>query len=139
MSPQSIARLVGVVGVVTAIIFAVIPMNNGADCGSAIFPAKHEERMGQYLPSALAAEIDRLREEVELSPALVAINNSKISSLIDQSKYRDQSTGIKCPDEVKNRRVLSITIGGLGLLIFLFGSQIVTQKATKREESDLNL
>jgi len=45
-----------------------------------------DERGATDLPPEAQAEINILREEVELSPALVAINNSKISSLIN--KYR---------------------------------------------------
>jgi len=45
-----------------------------------------DERGAKDLPPEAQAEINILREEVELSPALVAINNSKISSLIN--KYR---------------------------------------------------
>ena len=45
-----------------------------------------DERGATDLPPEAQAEINVLREEVELSPALVAINNSKISSLIN--KYR---------------------------------------------------
>ena len=45
-----------------------------------------DERGARDLPPEAQAEINVLREEVELSPALVAINNSKISSLIN--KYR---------------------------------------------------
>jgi len=45
-----------------------------------------DERGAKDLPPEAQAEINVLREEVELSPALVAINNSKISSIIN--KYR---------------------------------------------------
>jgi glycine betaine/proline transport system permease protein len=45
-----------------------------------------DERGATDLPPEAQAEINILREEVELSPTLVAINNSKISSLIN--KYR---------------------------------------------------
>jgi len=45
-----------------------------------------DERGATDLPPEAQVEINILREEVELSPTLVAINNSKISSLIN--KYR---------------------------------------------------
>ena len=62
---------------VTAVIFVLIGSISGWT---------FDERGAKDLPPEAQAEINVLREEVEISPALVAINNSKISSLIN--KYR---------------------------------------------------
>ena len=62
---------------ITAVLFVLIGSISGWT---------FDERGATDLPPEAQAEINVLREEVELSPALVAINNSKISSLIN--KYR---------------------------------------------------
>tara|TARA_Y100000590_G_scaffold413177_1_gene508765 strand:+ start:107 stop:595 length:489 start_codon:yes stop_codon:yes gene_type:complete len=36
-----------------------------------------------------------------------------------------------CEDEVKNRRNLALIIGGVGVLITLFGAEVITQKPNK--------
>jgi len=81
LSPHRPLRVTIAWGKILAGVSAVILVLIGSISGWTF-----DERGAQDLPPEAQAEINILREEVELSPALVAINNSKISSLIN--KYR---------------------------------------------------
>ena len=81
LSPHRPLRVTIAWGKILAGVSAVILVLIGSISGWTF-----DERGAKDLPPEAQAEINVLREEVELSPALVAINNSKISSIIN--KYR---------------------------------------------------
>ena len=78
-----------------------------------------DERGATDLPPEAQAEINVLREEVELSPALVAINNSKISSLINRYRMTVETINDGITPNGAGLSYLAIPLVIIGLLTLL--------------------
>ena len=78
-----------------------------------------DERGATDLPPEAQAEINILREEVELSPALVAINNSKISSLINRYRMTVETINDGITPNGAGLSYLAIPLVIIGLLTLL--------------------